>query len=396
MRSEPMPEFDVAVVGGGVAGLATALGCAQQGLRVALLGPRPALRTATEPAPYDLRIYAVAPASVALLERLGVWGRIDLARVEPVLRMRVFAGNEDREAELSFDAYGAQVERLATIVEESELLRVLDAACDFQPAIARLEARFEALATDRSGATVRLADGNGLRARLVVGADGGNSGVRAAAGIRSDLKPYGQTAIVSNFACERPHLGAAWQWFTPEGITALLPLPGQRVSLVWSAPETLAARLAQLSPSELAARVTLRSHAVLGELSPLGPAAGFPLRLMTVQRVVGERLVLVGDAAHIVHPLAGQGLNLGLQDVADLLRVLREREAFRELGDTVLLRRYERARAEPVALMRATTDGLARLFAIDDAVVDRVRGLGFSIANRLAPLKRALIRQALG
>ncbi len=394
MRSESkLPEFDVAVVGSGVAGLAAALGCAQQGLRVALLGPRPALRSASDAAPYDIRIYAVSSASVALLERLGVWGRLDPARIEPVMRMRVFAGET---SELGFDAYGAQVERLATIVEESELLRVLDAACDFQPAIHRFESRFDAWVAEPAAAVLRLADGSTLRARLVVGADGASSAVRVAAGIGSELKPYGQTAVVANFGCERPHLGTAWQWFTREGIVALLPLPGNRVSLVWSAPADLAPQLAGLAPDELAARVTLRSQAVLGELRPLGPSAGFPLRLMTVQRLAGERLALVGDAAHVVHPLAGQGLNLGLQDVAELLRVLAQREPFRELGDAVLMRRYERARAEPVALMRTTTDGLARLFAIEAAVVDRMRGLGFSLVDRLPWLKRALIRQALG
>lgn len=393
MKAQANQSFDLAVVGSGAAGLATALGAAQQGLRVALIGPRPALRVATPEAPFDVRIYAVSAASVALLSQLGVWGRVDAARVEPVMRMRVWA---DDRSELAFDAYGAQVERLATIAEESELVRVLDAACDYQPAITRLHSRFDALAADDSGATLRLADGSELRARLVVGADGANSAVRAAAGIGAQLKPYHQTGVVSNFACARPHLGTAWQWFTQEGIVALLPLPGQAVSLVWSAPTALVEQLVALTPDALAARVTARSQGVLGELTSLGPAAGFPLRLMTVDRPVGARLALVGDAAHVVHPLAGQGLNLGLQDVAELLRVLRERESFRDLGDAVLLRRYQRARAEPVALMRAATDGLARLFGIDDVLIERGRGLGFRLLDRLTPVKRALIRQALG
>lgn len=393
MNANAKQSFDLAVVGSGAAGLATALGAAQLGLRVALIGPRPALRQPSPEAPFDVRIYAVSAASVELMRALGVWGRVDATRVEPVMRMRVWA---DDRSELSFDAYGAEVERLATIAEEAELVRVLDAACDYQPAITRLESRFDALAADGAGATLRLADGSELHARLVVGADGANSAVRAAAGIGAVFKPYGQTGVVANFACARPHLGAAWQWFTQEGIVALLPLPGQAVSLVWSAPTDLAEQLLALDPAALAARVTARSQGALGELCPMGPAAGFPLRLMTVDRPVGERLALVGDAAHVVHPLAGQGLNLGLADVAELLRVLRERESFRDLGDPVLLRRYQRARAEPVALMRGATDGLARIFGIDDVLIERGRGLGFRLLDRLAPVKRALIRQALG
>jgi ubiquinone biosynthesis UbiH/UbiF/VisC/COQ6 family hydroxylase len=385
------PDFDLAVVGSGAAGLATALGAVQLGLRVALIGPRPKLRPATDS--YDLRIYAVSPGSVALLDRLGVWQRVPPERVQAVSRMRVFA---DTGAELDFDAYGAQAERLATIAEESELVRVLDTACDFQPAICRVESPFNALATAPESAVLTLADGTRLTAALAVGADGANSALRAAAGIASTLKPYGSSGVVANFACARPHLGTAWQWFTHEGIVALLPLPGERVSLVWSAPQALADQLVALAPEALASRVTLRSGAVLGELRAIGPAAAFPLRLMKVQRLAGARLALVGDAAHVVHPLAGQGLNLGLQDVATLLDVLAAREPFRDVGDPMLLRRYERARAEPVALMRATTDGLARLFAIESDWVGQARGLGFSLVQRLGPLKHALIRHALG
>ena len=386
--------FDAAVVGPGVAGLATALGLAQQGLKVALVGPRPRLHRATSEAPYDARIYALAPGSAALLERLGVWGRVDASRLCPVERMRVFG---DAGEELTFDAYAATVPRLATIVEESELARVLDAACDFQPAITRLDAAFHALLpVPANGAELELDDGRRVQVALLVGADGANSAVRAAAGISSSLKPYDQTALVTNFRCERPHLNTAWQWFTDEGIVALLPMPGDQVSLVWSAPEALAPSLQALEPAAFAARVTARSRHVLGDLSLAGPVHAFPLRLLTVQRLIGSALALIGDAAHVVHPLAGQGLNLGLQDVDLLLKTVGSREPFRAPGDPVVLRRYERSRVEAVGLMRFTTDGLARLFAIDDPFVRSARNAGMAIANRLKPLKSRLIRQALG
>lgn len=385
--------IDVAVVGAGVAGLAAALGLAQQGLSVSLVGPRARMHARSESAPFDGRIYAVAPATVALLEQLSVWKRVDEARCTPVERMRVFG---DRGDELTFDAYGATVERLATIVEESELLRVLDAACDFQPAIKRVDTAFDSYAIEGDATRVRLNDGAALAARLLIGADGAQSAVRAAAGLSASVTEYRQTAVVTNLACERAHLNTAWQWFTDEGVVALLPLPGNHVSLVWSAPTSLAQQLAALEPCELAERVTERTAAVLGRLSPAGPALGFPLRLVVVSRMVAPRVALVGDAAHVVHPLAGQGLNLGLQDVGALLEVMRGREAFRDIGDTVLLRRYERNRAEPIALMRAATDGLARLFGMDDAFVRFIRNAGLAAVDRAGPLKNLLIRQALG
>jgi ubiquinone biosynthesis UbiH/UbiF/VisC/COQ6 family hydroxylase len=386
--------FDVAVVGPGVAGLATALGLAQQGLKIALVGPRARVHQPSPEAPYDARIYALAPGSAALLERLGVWGRVDVDRVCPVERMRVFGDAGD---ELTFDAYAATVERLATIVEESELARVLDAACDYQPAITRIDATFQAIETQASGTVeLQLSDGRRVSVALLVGADGANSAVRAAAGINAELKPYLQTALVANFECERPHFNTAWQWFTDEGIVALLPMPGHRVSLVWSAPETLAPQLQALDTAAFAERVAARARHVLGSLTLLGAVHAFPLRLLAVGRLVGPSLVLVGDAAHVVHPLAGQGLNLGLQDVDTLLQVVGEREPFRACGDPIVLRRYERARAESIGLMRFATDGLARLFAVDDPLVRGARNAGMSLVNRLGPLKSRLIRQALG
>jgi ubiquinone biosynthesis UbiH/UbiF/VisC/COQ6 family hydroxylase len=373
--------------------MATALGFAQQGLKVALIGPRARAHQASGTAPFDGRIYAVAPATVALLEQLAVWKRIDETRVTPVERMRVFG---DRGDALTFDAYAASVERLATILEESELVRVLDAACDFQPSLLRIDAGFDSHASTGESVHVRVTDGVGFEASLLVGADGAQSAVRAAAGITARVTDYGQTAVVTNLACERPHLNTAWQRFTDEGVVALLPLPGNHVSLVWSAPTTLAERLAAFEPAALAERVTARSGAVLGTLSAAGPALGFPLRLIVVDRLIAPRVALVGDAAHVVHPLAGQGLNLGLQDVGALLEVARGREAFRDIGDSVLLRRYERSRAEPIALMRAATDGLARLFGTDDALARFIRNTGMAAVDRVSPLKSLLIRQALG
>lgn len=391
--------FDIAVVGTGIPGLATALGFAQQGLSVALIGPRPKPYAVTRAQPFDPRIYAVAPASVALLEGLGVWASVDQQRVCAVEHMRVFG---DDGSQLTFDAYTATVERLATIVEESELLRVLDAACGFQPAIKRLQSTFASLTAQPDAMGVDLEDGGSLKAKLLVGADGASSAVRAAAGINATVKSYEQTAVVANFGCARPHLNTAWQWFTDQGVVALLPLPGEHVSLVWSAPDELAAELAALSADQLASRVTERCASATGESTPvgqvtaIGAAHAFPLRQIKVSSLIASHAALVGDAAHVVHPLAGQGLNLGLQDVALLLEVARAREAFRDVGDAAVLRRYERGRAEALGLMQFTTDSLAQLFTFDDPLVRRLRNAGLGAVNRLSPLKNALIRRALG
>jgi len=392
-RVQQSSTFDVAVVGAGVAGLAAAVGSAQLGLRTALLGPRAPVRLPDASAPFDVRIYAVAPSAVALLEQLKVWPAVDASRVQAVTKMRVFG---DAGSELDFDAYQASLPRLATIVEESELLRALGAAAGFVPGLQRIDGSFEALQEQGDATRLLLAGGQAIDARLVIAADGARSAVRAAAGINAQELAYEQTAVVANFACERPHHGVAWQWFDPsEGVIALLPLPGDRVSLVWSAPQALAAELAA-DEAGLASRLAPRAAVHFGALTAIGPAHSFPLRRITVDRLIGDRLALVGDAAHVVHPLAGQGLNLGLADVSEVLRVLAGREDWRDPGDAVLLRRYERFRAEPVGLMRLATHALARLFARNDAVSRDIRNLGLSAVNAAAPLKNALIRHAAG
>jgi 2-polyprenylphenol 6-hydroxylase len=387
--------FEIAVVGTGTVGLATALGCAQQGHRVALIGPAPAAFVPSEQAPFDARIYALAPASVALLARLRVWSQVDPARIQDVARMIVHG---DAGGRLTFDAWTAAVGQLAVIVEEAQLLRVLAAACVYAP-IERFVTGFERMQLDADAVRLLLADGTALGARLVVGADGARSAVRAAAGIGARDLPYGQTAIVANFVAPQAHGGAARQWFTDQGVIALLPLPERALSLVWSAPEALAGELVTLSPQQLAARVMGRVDGAYGPLQSLGAAAAFPLRRIDVARLVQPRLALVGDAAHVIHPLAGQGLNLGLQDVSELIGVLAGGGAGRSDSDPGAirnLRHYERMRAEPIGSMRFVTDGLARLFAIDDPIARRVRNIGMSLVDGAGPFKRMLVRHALG
>lgn len=392
---------DICVVGDGAVGKAAALGLAQAGLSVTLLSaagaPRNAGRALSKE--WDVRVFALNHVAHTLLDGLKVWSALDAARIAPVTGMQVHDAADMAEGKLTFDAYGAYINELAWIVEDSNLNHALDAALGFAPNIQAVLGQAEKLITDTSGARINLADGRQIQAQLIVGADGAQSWVRGQADIGLDYRSYGQQGVVTNFACEKPHLGVAHQWFVEEqGIIALLPLPGNQVSLVWSAPDALAAELMRSSLEELTLRLAPYAASVLGHLTPLQPESikAFPLRLIRPHSMVAERIALIGDAAHAVHPLAGHGMNLGFGDVQALLKILDEREAHRDCGDARLLSRYRRARSEEVALMQITTDGLARLFGSPFPAVRLARNVGMNLLNSLPVLKRKLISHAMG
>ena len=220
--------------------------------------------------------------------------------------------------------------------------------------------------------------------------------MRGAAGLLAEPRPYGQTAVVANFACALAHHGVARQWFRPDGsVLAWLPLPGRRISIVWSAPDALAAELGALAPEALAARAADAGGRVLGDFTPVTGAATFPLALLRLPATVAHRLALVGDAAHGVHPLAGQGVNLGFGDALALSQVLAERGPVADPGAPLLLERYARRRAEPVLAMQAVTDGLVRLFGPPAPWLSALRNAGLAAVDRLPMLKRALTQPAL-
>ena len=400
-RSCAQGVYDVLVVGRGAVGGAAALGLSQAGLRTAVVAPAAPV-DASGADDWDARVFALSPASRVLLQRLRAWDALDASRVAPVYDMHVYPQARDGAPELHFGAYEACVDALAWIVEGRNLQSALDRALSFS-GVTRIDARVAAIDAGAPGhASVTLDDGRTLKARLIVGADGAHSPLRDMLGIETSVRDYPQHAVVANFETSRPHRDGAWQWFGAHGILALLPLPGQRCSIVWSAPVPLAQTLAGLAPDALAARVSQASLATLGELRCITPAQTFPLRLVRVMRTIGTRAVLIGDAAHAVHPLSGQGMNLGLGDVHALLDVVAAREPFRDLGDPLLLRRYERARAEAVATMRLTTDSLQRLFDPDfepalPALLRPlvgVREIGWRAVASSGWLKRRLIAHA--
>ena len=314
-------------------------------------------------------------------------------RIAPVEAMLVYG--DDPRARLDFSAYEAGLRELAFIVENRRLQHALREAARGQDLRVYCPARWRDLEFHADHAAVRLEDGTEIAARLVIGADGAESKVRARAGISVHAANYRQLGVVANFSCEKAHHDVAFQWFMRDGVLALLPLPGNRVSMVWSVAEERGRRLLAAPKTALAKEVESASAAALGALKVITPAAGFPLKLQRVTKFTQPRLALVGDAAHNVHPLAGQGVNLGFRDARALAKVLKERGPQGDCGDYSLLRRYERARKEDVLAMQAATDGLQKLFGSDAVFLARARNLGLRLLDRQPWVKSFLVHHAV-
>jgi 2-polyprenylphenol 6-hydroxylase len=396
--------YDVAVVGEGVAGKACAVMFAQAGLRVALIAPK---KTPFKPSGqgFDPRIYAISAGTQALLARLRVWDAIDKARLCPVSEMQI---RGDAGGHLGFSAWEAGVEQLAWIIESSQMEQALDTALQFMYGVTRIDAVVSALTVEDDAAYLGCETQQGvqtLRSRLVVGADGARSKIRQWAGLDIQEQPYQQTAVVCNFRVDCPHHNIAHQWFiggetSKSGeILALLPLPDQHFSMVWSADEAHAEQLCKTDLEALCLQVMSAAGGevgrTVGELMPLDAAYGFPLIARRVSPLVAPRVAVVGDAAHTIHPLAGQGLNLGLRDVAALGDVLHAREKFRDPGDYMLLRRYARQRIEDIAVTANTMTALQHIFKSSLPGMKLLRNVGMRGVSKLPMIKNRLIQQAM-
>jgi ubiquinone biosynthesis UbiH/UbiF/VisC/COQ6 family hydroxylase len=314
--------------------------------------------------------------------------------------MRVF-GDADPStplrtgSKLEFSAYQMGVAELACILENRHLQHALWQVLQTQDNLDFIHpARCAALTFAQDAAELTLEDGSTLSAGLVVGADGRNSWVRNQAGISAAPVDYQHHGVVANFNCELSHRGIAHQWFAPDGILALLPLPGNRVSMVWSVTPDKSSDLMALTSEALCEHVALASHHTLGKLTIVTAAAAFPLRLLTLPHISAPRVALIGDAAHNMHPLAGQGVNTGFRDARQLAELLINRGGCADCGDAQLLRRYDRKRREDISTMQGTTYALKNLFCNDDPLLRSLRNTGLNATNHLVPLKKALMRHA--
>jgi len=383
-------DYDVIIVGGGLAGLALAVALRRSRLSVAVIENRAPQR----PEGWDARIYAISPANARFLDAIGSWQHLDATRMARVGKMSV---RGDAGGELEFSAYASGVGELAWIVESSLLQRELWESAKRQGNVELLCPAAPALLDVGDGETVlELADRRSLSAKLVVAADGADSWTRAAAGIAVDFQPYDQVGVVANFTIERPHRDTAWQWFRADGVLAYLPLPGNRISIVWSTRADHAQELLALDPATFCAHVAAAGDRTLGALTLLTPPAGFPLRLMRAPHTVTHRLALIGDAAHTIHPLSGHGINLGFQDAKSLAETLLDCPAHVDCGDAQWLRRHERARREEVIALQSATHGLQRLFGAPQGPLALTRNLGLNLVNRLPVIKDVLVRYAMG
>jgi 2-octaprenyl-3-methyl-6-methoxy-1,4-benzoquinol hydroxylase/2-octaprenylphenol hydroxylase len=375
-------------------GAACALALARRGFAVALV-------EAHEPAPWvagepeDLRVIALARSSARLLEELGVWRDIEAARVSPYRCMRVWDAASG--AEIAFDAAQEGRAQLGWIVENKLVARTLWDSLDAAGVRRVCPAQITAFARREDRVTLDLADGSAVSAALLVIADGAGSRLRQQADIRVRGRDYHQRAVVAHVATERPHEATAWQRFTREGPIALLPLGDGRSSIVWSLPEARAREVLALDDEGFREAAGLAADFRLGRITATTPRASFPLRLQLAKTYATDRCVLLGDAAHAVHPLAGQGANLGLRDVAELAGVLGEARANgRDFTAPHVLHRYARRRRAAATIDARSFDAIERMFAWQAPGWTALRGLGIRAVNRFGPLKRALAAHAEG
>jgi ubiquinone biosynthesis UbiH/UbiF/VisC/COQ6 family hydroxylase len=377
----------VVVVGGGAVGLAFAAACGEE-VRVLESG---ALRPGKDPEAFDIRVFALSQGTREFLLEIGAWQRLPAERLAPVTRMEVHGDDGRSRLDFAAPAGGA----LAWIAEGNRLSRAIELAARENGASIATGIRLQSVAAGAQGAEVRLEDGAALAADLLVGADGADSRVRRELGLAANAKRYPETAVVAHFRCERSPAGVARQWFRPDGILAWLPLPGERISIVWSAREGVADELAALEPEALARRVRDAGGAALGDLALDSEVARFPLRLVRVPRIAVPGAVLIGDAAHGVHPLAGQGVNLGFQDARALARAIASRSPLERPGDLALLRRHERSRRADVDAMQFVTDRLEWLFGLGLPLAGAARNAGLRAVDGAPWAKRLLAAHAL-
>ncbi len=394
---------DVTVVGAGLVGLAAALACHQAGYSVALLDSGPGLTQSqlnadanslcNDHSQWDARIYAISPNNAKWLAELGAWPLLDKARLGQINAMQIFADG----VPMSLDAEDESADCLAYVLES----RALAQALHERVSMTGMPVLFNhgCVAFDSATTTLHLADKRTIQSSLVIAADGSQSWLRQQLGITVQKKSYAQLGIVANFSVELDHAHVARQWFTSHRqdggtILAWLPLSSNTVSIVWSVPLAYADELLALSPSAFTQAVMQAGGQALGDMRLLSPPVAFPLSRQTCERTVQDGVVLVGDAAHQIHPMAGQGVNLGFRDVIDLLASWQTKNSYQSLADSRLLNAYTRRRKADVLSMQLLTDGLFQIFASTNPVLNSIRNAAWQLANQ-GLVKKTLLALAL-
>ena len=386
-------EFDIIVIGGGIVGTAAACQFAQQYERVAIID-NSAFTPWRADSEFGLRVSALNLASSKLLNELEVWPQVQAMRSFPYTSMVVW--EELGDARIEFNANETAYPELGTIVENQVLLTALNNRLEQHDSVTRFDGcSLQTLsAVGETSMLVELDNGDRLSAQLIIGADGQRSKVRECSGIETSQNAYHQAGLVCNVQTELPHDNTAWQCFTSDGPLALLPLEGNLCSVVWSVPQSRCEQLLELPDSHFNAEIGSAFAQVLGQLQVISERKSFPLQGAHSDRYIGHRVVLMGDAAHVVHPLAGLGLNLGLEDVRCLSELLANSN--RVLGSERVLRTYERTRKSENLVMQRALEGIDSLFRSEQPAVKTIRSLGVNFTNRVVPLKLLFMQRAMG
>ena len=379
-------DFDVIILGGGLVGATLALALHRQGKKILIIEKKtPQTDLLTLSQSWDARIYAISPTNQQFLNSLSVWPE---ERVQKVRHMEVYG---DSNGCISFDASSVNVPCLNSMVENRYLLAKLWLALE-EEGVAIVSSCTQSVITDVWSAKITLENGQTYCSQLVVGADGANSWLREQVGIEVNASTYQQQGIVANFNTEKPHNGCAYQWFRGSDILAYLPLPQQQISIVWSTSDLES--LTKLDKESFAREVALAGNQKLGELTLTTPVFNFDLIMRQPKKIISQRIALIGDAAHTIHPLAGQGVNLGFADVQCLSNLLTNAS---DSGTWSILRQYQRSRLLAVRLMQYSCDGLFKLFANDYfPAIGWVRNQGLNLVNYSGLIKKRMIREAIG
>ena len=397
---------DIVVVGAGLVGLTAAIALAIAHKKVVLIEPKlismhkenlekstEITIEKTEHSDWDARVYALTPGSIAWLESIGVWAFVDKSRIGTISQMQLWAN--DKIEPLILKDSDAHLNKLGLIIENKNLMQALWQHIKALDVTIIKHADLDKLDySEPNKITLTLKNAQSITANLIVAADGVSSWVRAQTNVSVSIKPYKQTAIIANFKVEKGHQNIANQWFKSHDTLALLPLPDRLVSMVWSVANPKAALLLSLSPEHLAEEVFKHSRGILGQLTPLGQARSFALNQQTANHLIANRIVFVGDSAHQIHPLAGQGVNLGFRDVMQLQQLITKVHAMQDIGEHSFLRRFERKRRADIAAINTLTSGLDWLFSREYGTLNAGIDWGFAQINKQSIVKKLLIQAA--